>query len=139
MSEQFGFGFDAGVGFDFGGQAGFDFSGPPDPHAETRRRQREREAEARKSREREEKAERERKAREDDFNRRRDQYRERHGFSSKSYPDPYEVLGLSASATQKEIRSAWAKLCREHHPDVGGDVNVLKRINAAYERLKVKR
>lgn len=31
--------------------------------------------------------------------------------------DPYAVLGLSARATQEEIRRAYRRLVRQHHPD----------------------
>ena len=31
--------------------------------------------------------------------------------------DPYRVLGLSSSASQAEIASAYRRLLREHHPD----------------------
>jgi len=31
--------------------------------------------------------------------------------------DPYQVLGLSSSASQSEITSAYRRLLREHHPD----------------------
>ncbi|RYF61607.1 MAG: J domain-containing protein [Comamonadaceae bacterium] len=31
--------------------------------------------------------------------------------------DPYRVLGLSPSASQAEIASAYRRLLREHHPD----------------------
>lgn len=67
----------------------------------------------------------------------RDRYRQRHqhGFS-----DPYEVLGLHHGAGKAEIRKAWAKMCKEHHPDLhGGDGARLKAINAAYEALKGRR
>jgi DnaJ-class molecular chaperone len=32
--------------------------------------------------------------------------------------DPYKVLGLSRDATQEDIRSAYRKLARQHHPDL---------------------
>ncbi len=135
------------AGFDFGGQAGFDYT-PPDAdwfRAETEaaaKRRAQREADAAAARAAEAKrqadkaraeAERERKAQEDAQERARQRRRER---ESASGPDPYTILGVSRDASRSDIRKAWAKLCREHHPDVGGDVDKLKAINRAYEALK---
>lgn len=35
--------------------------------------------------------------------------------------DPYEILGLDKSATQKDIKDAFKKLTRKHHPDLHPD------------------
>src|SRR5687768_4346242 len=52
--------------------------------------------------------------------------------------DFYETLGVSRSATDKEIRSAYRKLARKHHPDVNPDKaseSLFKEINAANDVL----
>ena len=47
----------------------------------------------------------------------------------------YEILGVSKSSTQEEIRKAYRKLTLKHHPDKGGDPDMFKKINEAYETL----
>src|SRR6266487_861405 len=53
--------------------------------------------------------------------------------------DYYDVLGLKRGASQKEIKQAYRKLARKHHPDVNpGDKTAeskFKEINEAYEVL----
>lgn len=51
--------------------------------------------------------------------------------------DYYEVLGISKSASDDEIKKAFRKKAIEHHPDKqGGDETKFKEINEAYEVLK---
>lgn len=45
--------------------------------------------------------------------------------------NPFRVLGLQRHATAAEVRSARRDLAREHHPDVGGDADAMRRINDA--------
>lgn len=54
--------------------------------------------------------------------------------------DYYEILGLTRGAGEQEIKSAFRKLAKEHHPDRNsGDKSAeqkFKEINEAYEALK---
>ena len=54
--------------------------------------------------------------------------------------DYYDVLGVSKSATEKELKSAFRKLAMEHHPDRNpGDEaaeKTFKEVNEAYDALK---
>lgn len=65
-------------------------------------------------------------------------------------PDPYEVLGVSREASDEEIKRAWRRLVREHHPDrlvaQGMPEEMVKQandrlaaINAAYEKIARER
>lgn len=52
--------------------------------------------------------------------------------------DFYEVLGVSKNATEQEIKSAYRKLARTHHPDVDkseGAAEKFKEISEAYQVL----
>ncbi len=50
--------------------------------------------------------------------------------------DYYKVLGLTSSATDKEITRAYRKLAKEHHPDTNpGSEERFKEISVAYDVL----
>jgi len=49
--------------------------------------------------------------------------------------DLYAVLGIDHSATSEQIKKAYKKLANKYHPDKGGDEEMFKRINQAYETL----
>lgn len=49
--------------------------------------------------------------------------------------DYYKVLGVSEKASGDEIKKAFRKLSLKHHPDRGGDSDVFKKINEAYQTL----
>ena len=55
------------------------------------------------------------------------------------FKDYYATLGVAKTATEKEIKQAYRKLARKHHPDVNpGDKSAetkFKEINEAYEVL----
>ena len=52
-----------------------------------------------------------------------------------STPDYYQTLGVPRTATADEIKKAFRKLARKHHPDAGGDEAKFKELNEAYEVL----
>jgi len=58
---------------------------------------------------------------------------------SVQFKDYYETLGVSRSASADEIKKAFRKLARQHHPDVSKDKKAaeakFKEINEAYEVL----
>ena len=54
--------------------------------------------------------------------------------------DPYEVLGLERGATWAEIRAAYRRLAKKHHPDKNPGDNasewIFKEVGRAYEHLR---
>ena len=49
--------------------------------------------------------------------------------------NPYQVLGVSPSASEVEIKRAYRRLSRKHHPDAGGNPDEFDRICKAYSML----
>lgn len=53
--------------------------------------------------------------------------------------DPYRVLGVSRTASEEEVKSAYRKLAKEYHPDRNGGSTAaeakMKEINDAYARV----
>ena len=49
--------------------------------------------------------------------------------------DPYAVLEVLPSATAAEIKAAYRRLVKQHHPDAGGDDQRMLALNAAWEVL----
>ena len=60
-------------------------------------------------------------------------------FSSRRPPpieEDFEAVGSKRGVPFEEARQAYKDAARKHHPDAGGDPEVMKRINAAWERIK---
>lgn len=55
------------------------------------------------------------------------------------FKDYYKTLGIDSKSSDKEIKSAFKKLAKQHHPDSStGSEEEFKKINEAYEVLKDK-
>ena len=56
--------------------------------------------------------------------------------------DPYQILGVPKTATEVELRTAYRKLAKQHHPDLNPgkpeSAERFKGINAAYDLLSDK-
>lgn len=57
------------------------------------------------------------------------------GAASKASASYYELLRVSQSASEDEIKKAYKKAALEHHPDRGGDPEKFKEISHAYSIL----
>lgn len=49
--------------------------------------------------------------------------------------NPYSLLGVSSSATEKEVHEAYRKKVKEVHPDLGGSTEDFKKVRGAYESI----
>lgn len=49
--------------------------------------------------------------------------------------DPYQVLGIQEGASRGVANAAYRALVKEHHPDRGGDPDVFRRVQDAWEQI----
>lgn len=49
--------------------------------------------------------------------------------------DLYEILGVAPDAPTADIRRAYRKLVKKHHPDTGGDPEAFRRLQLAHDVL----
>ena len=52
--------------------------------------------------------------------------------------DPYQILKVHPNAKLEDIKTAYRKLVKIHHPDKGGDTKIMLKINEAWKTLKEK-
>ena len=55
------------------------------------------------------------------------------------YRDYYEIMGVPRDASQDDIKKAYRKLARKHHPDVSDSADAeeqFKQLGEAYQVLK---
>jgi DnaJ-domain-containing protein 1 len=50
--------------------------------------------------------------------------------------DPMVLFGLREDASWEDVCRTYRRLARENHPDLGGSVTMMKKINAAFEVLE---
>ena len=50
--------------------------------------------------------------------------------------EDFEVIGSKRGASFEQARQAYKDAARKHHPDAGGDPEVMKRVNAAWDRVR---
>lgn len=51
--------------------------------------------------------------------------------------DPYDILGVSKNASEAEIKSAYRRLARKHHPDVDKSVGAAERFKEVGEAYQI--
>jgi curved DNA-binding protein CbpA len=54
---------------------------------------------------------------------------------SEAFVDYYELLGVPTNADVSQIRAAFLRLAKEHHPDVGGSTDDMQQFTRAYRTL----
>ncbi len=60
-------------------------------------------------------------------------------FSSRRPPpieEDFEAIGSKRGASFEQARQAYKDAAGKHHPEAGGDPEVMKRVNAAWDRVR---
>jgi curved DNA-binding protein CbpA len=52
-----------------------------------------------------------------------------------NFVDYYKLLGLGPTAEIPEIRRAYIRKAKQHHPDAGGSTEMMRELNHAYKTL----
>lgn len=52
--------------------------------------------------------------------------------------DNYKILGIENNASKEDVKKAYRKLSKEHHPDLGGNVDKFREINEAYKKVMMR-
>ena len=53
-----------------------------------------------------------------------------------NYNDALILFGLTDNYTKEELKKRYLELSKKHHPDLNGDEEMMKKVNAAYDLLK---
>ena len=58
--------------------------------------------------------------------------------SKMTFDQAREILDLTGGFTPEDVKLAYKKMSAKHHPDKRGDVEMMKKVNLAYDLLKSK-
>ena len=62
---------------------------------------------------------------------------EPHVVDEKGNPDdPYMIMGVHRNTPPEILKAVYLAWAKKHHPDVGGDSETFKRVNAAWDEIK---
>ena len=53
--------------------------------------------------------------------------------------DPYAILGVHKNTSPEVMKAVYIYWAKNHHPDVGGDSETFKRVNAAWDQITQER
>lgn len=59
-------------------------------------------------------------------------------MKQKNSNNPWHILGIEPDSTLDEVKLAYRRMTKKHHPDAGGKVANWLRIQSAYEEIKEK-